>query len=585
MDYFWTYLSLYWIEALLIAACLACIPASIAKKKGRRFGRWWVYGWLLFLIALIHSLCLPDDREYYSDSKYHNSVVTQINPNASKESLIKRTKLLIEDEKWDEAKVYCNHILDLDPENAETYLLLTLIDNKAKDINELAAKNVDIRESAYYSKVLRFQNDEIKATIDDYNQRHDDATESEKKESVYKKASELNDLHSVKSVKESIELLKTIPDYKDSEDLLVKYEEKIPELEIEEEEEKEQRKRNIKKGIIVLCALLIVGVVASTVLHKIEIKKTTQTDIESHFYSSVLPGMSKDAVIQKFGNDEKYELTVEYDSLVIQYIDYLQYNNNPFVYFDLPVQNGKISITFINDTVYGILASSEIKSDSEEKRIKELLKAYSESVTEEGSYTSYNIKDKPYEILISHYKSFINLIIRLKENNPDSYDSVETPETDQNSINKNGFVIPVPDGYSVSSELTSSGGESIFANGDYSSCFYVANYPLVNTNGKRFDFDNLTDEEFDATYEVIEKDLINRDFGEIINTKQYNSNDIKMYIVEFNKSDGYYPKMKVAAVFNKESDKSIVIVVAEKDGYYDSTYNNIEEVLDGIQYS
>ena len=45
---------------LIIAAGLAFIPANIAKNKGKSFGLWWFYGWMLFIVALIHSLLLPD---------------------------------------------------------------------------------------------------------------------------------------------------------------------------------------------------------------------------------------------------------------------------------------------------------------------------------------------------------------------------------------------------------------------------------------------------------------------------------------------------------------------------------------------
>lgn len=37
---------------------LALIPAFIAKNKGRSFGAWYVYGVLLFIVALIHSLLI-----------------------------------------------------------------------------------------------------------------------------------------------------------------------------------------------------------------------------------------------------------------------------------------------------------------------------------------------------------------------------------------------------------------------------------------------------------------------------------------------------------------------------------------------
>lgn len=46
--------------SLAIAAGLAFIPANIAKNKGYSFGLWWFYGWMLFLIAIIHVSLIPD---------------------------------------------------------------------------------------------------------------------------------------------------------------------------------------------------------------------------------------------------------------------------------------------------------------------------------------------------------------------------------------------------------------------------------------------------------------------------------------------------------------------------------------------
>ena len=42
------------IVTLLIAAVLGLIPANIAKNKGYSFGLWWFYGWMLFIVAIIH---------------------------------------------------------------------------------------------------------------------------------------------------------------------------------------------------------------------------------------------------------------------------------------------------------------------------------------------------------------------------------------------------------------------------------------------------------------------------------------------------------------------------------------------------
>lgn len=50
----------YLIVMLVVAAGLGFIPASIAKNKGYSFGLWWFYGWMLFIVAIIHVSLIPD---------------------------------------------------------------------------------------------------------------------------------------------------------------------------------------------------------------------------------------------------------------------------------------------------------------------------------------------------------------------------------------------------------------------------------------------------------------------------------------------------------------------------------------------
>lgn len=41
---------------IFLALFLGLIPAMIARLKGRSFFGWWVYGFLVFIIALPHSI-------------------------------------------------------------------------------------------------------------------------------------------------------------------------------------------------------------------------------------------------------------------------------------------------------------------------------------------------------------------------------------------------------------------------------------------------------------------------------------------------------------------------------------------------
>ena len=51
------------MEILIIGILLGLIPAMVAQKKGHSFVAWWVYGSLLFLIALPHALLLKSEMK------------------------------------------------------------------------------------------------------------------------------------------------------------------------------------------------------------------------------------------------------------------------------------------------------------------------------------------------------------------------------------------------------------------------------------------------------------------------------------------------------------------------------------------
>ena len=51
------------IAGILGSAILAFIPAIIAREKGRSFGLWWLYGFLLFIVALIHSILMKPIKQ------------------------------------------------------------------------------------------------------------------------------------------------------------------------------------------------------------------------------------------------------------------------------------------------------------------------------------------------------------------------------------------------------------------------------------------------------------------------------------------------------------------------------------------
>lgn len=57
------------MEVLLFACLLGIIPAMIASSKGRSFGAWWLYGAMIFIIALPHSILIGADQKALDENK------------------------------------------------------------------------------------------------------------------------------------------------------------------------------------------------------------------------------------------------------------------------------------------------------------------------------------------------------------------------------------------------------------------------------------------------------------------------------------------------------------------------------------
>jgi hypothetical protein len=49
------------MEILVMAALIGLVPGAIAQSKGHSFVLWWIYGAMLFIIALPHSLLLKQN--------------------------------------------------------------------------------------------------------------------------------------------------------------------------------------------------------------------------------------------------------------------------------------------------------------------------------------------------------------------------------------------------------------------------------------------------------------------------------------------------------------------------------------------
>ena len=88
---------IYCVVVLAVAAGLGIIPASIAKNKGYSFGLWWFYGWMLFIVVIIHVSIIPDKNAQQAPVNVvlHNTCVPASNAGQSAIDELKKYKELM----------------------------------------------------------------------------------------------------------------------------------------------------------------------------------------------------------------------------------------------------------------------------------------------------------------------------------------------------------------------------------------------------------------------------------------------------------------------------------------------------------
>jgi hypothetical protein len=60
------------MEIFVIAALLGAIVGAIAQSKGRNFFAWWLYGAMLFIVAIIHVLIIKPDVKVLEEQAIEN---------------------------------------------------------------------------------------------------------------------------------------------------------------------------------------------------------------------------------------------------------------------------------------------------------------------------------------------------------------------------------------------------------------------------------------------------------------------------------------------------------------------------------
>lgn len=167
---------------------------------------------------------LDDNNETPPKTVVINNSVGEVAP------LLKRAFMFLEDKNWASADEYAEKVLDIDPENAEAYLVKLMAELKVAKREELSNLEQPFDDNNNYKKALRFGDMSLKkellACIEAINTRN----ENERIEGVYTQAYALmENTYSRNKLEEAKALFESIKDYKDSSDNILKCEELIKE--------------------------------------------------------------------------------------------------------------------------------------------------------------------------------------------------------------------------------------------------------------------------------------------------------------------------------------------------------------------
>ena len=136
--------------------------------------------------------------------------------------LLERVGLFLEDGKWQDANIYCEKVLDIDPKNAEAYLGKLMAELQVRSRKQLAdcAEPFDGREN--YGKVLRFGDEKLETEMRGYITHINERNENARLTGIYNGATSLmNAAKTEGAYKSAAETFKSIPGFKDA-DALVK---------------------------------------------------------------------------------------------------------------------------------------------------------------------------------------------------------------------------------------------------------------------------------------------------------------------------------------------------------------------------
>ena len=137
--------------------------------------------------------------------------------NAATAPLLERVFLFLEDGKWQDANIYCEKVLDIDPKNGEAYLGKLMAELQVKNRKKLAdcAEPFDDRDN--FAKVIRFGDEVLEKEMRGYITHINDRNENTRLTGIYNGAvNAMNAANTEEEYKSAAGTFKSISGFKDA---------------------------------------------------------------------------------------------------------------------------------------------------------------------------------------------------------------------------------------------------------------------------------------------------------------------------------------------------------------------------------
>lgn len=171
-------------------------------------------GFMQDLIRGINKIITKDEPK----ETIKETVVVNAN-NSNVVPLLERVSIFLEDGKWNDANIYCEKVLDIDPKNAQAYLGKLMAELKVKSRKQLAdcARPFDNLDN--YGKVIRFGDEKLENEIRGYISHIKERNENNRLTDAYTNAiNAMNSAETEADFKAAAHAFQSIADFKDSKD-------------------------------------------------------------------------------------------------------------------------------------------------------------------------------------------------------------------------------------------------------------------------------------------------------------------------------------------------------------------------------